>query len=116
MLCPYEMLRQLKKAPLKLIIGQARKEGEECCFSDGRFPVGPRAFSGDIPKLPRCCFSVLSLSEAGRYERTPETRFLFEGCLVISALSWLQYDTYVASGLHSFSLSVFLELIFPCAV
>lgn len=79
MLCPYEMLQQLKKTPPKLIIGQGRKEGKECCFSDGRFPVGLPGFSGNILKLPLCWFSVLSPSQAGRYQRNSWNKVLLWG-------------------------------------
>lgn len=91
-----------KKNPPKLIIGQARKEGKECCFSDGRFPVGPRGFSGDIPKFPWCCFSVLSLSEAGRYERNAWNKVLLWGkcsylCSFLVTIWYLCCETYTVS-------------------
>lgn len=79
MQCPYEMLQQLKKTPPKLINGQARKEEKESCFSDGRFPVGLQGFSGDIPKVPWCCFSVFSLSQARRYQRNSWNKVLLWG-------------------------------------
>lgn len=111
MLCPYEILRQLKKTP-KLIIGQG---GREYCLSDWRFPVGLwgcRVISSatDLPKLLCCCFSVLSLSEAVTFvlceymKGTAETRSFFERKSVISGFSWSQYEPYVTSNLYSFSL------------
>lgn len=36
------------KKPPKLIIGQARKEGKECCLSDRRFAVGLQGCRNDL--------------------------------------------------------------------
>lgn len=104
-----------RKKPPKLIIGQARKEGKECCLRDRRFPVGLQGCrmiysATDLPKLLCCCFSALALSEAVMFvpceymKGTAETRSFFVRKSIISALFWSQYEPYVASNLCSFSL------------
>lgn len=66
--------------------------------------------AADLPERPCCCFSALALPEAVTFvpceymKGAAETRSFFERKSVISALSWSQYEPYVASNLHSFSL------------
>lgn len=113
---PMKCSSSWKKTPPKLIIGQARKEGKECCFSDGRLPVGLRGFSGDVPKLPWCRFSVLSLSQAERYERNSWNNVLLWGefsylCSVLVTIWHL-----CCQWLIQLLSKCVLELLFPCAI
>lgn len=112
------MLLQTKKQ--NLIIGQARKEGKECCLSD-RLQGGVVTRSvTDLPLLLCCGLAVRALCEAiisvlHEYANsTAETRSFIEMKSAISALCLSQYRPYLASRKRL--LGIFFQVILPHVV
>lgn len=115
-LCLYEILLLMRKQ--NLIIGQARKEGKECCLSD-RLQGG--AVTRSETDLLLCCgLAALARCEAitpvlREYANsTAETRSFTEMKSVISALCLPRCRPYLAS--RKFLLGIFFEVILPCVV